>query len=216
MLQERELNNLIYNVEGYKRGMVAWVDLDGSNSVQRGIRPALIIQNDIGNKHSPTLIVAPLTTRKKRDMPTHLIMLKEKYKFLKSDSIVLLEQIVTVGKEKVGDYIGRLDTKDIVKLNTAISISLGLIEPQRNIIDIDTLKIIKSKVSAIKICDIMLSKCRDKEKNIDFVNDITQEKQDHIANLQRICLLNGLNMENYYEIKAVGAGNNEFRGVCSM
>ena len=80
------------------------------NSEQGGIRPVIIIQNDIGNKYSPTLIVLPITSEiKKENMPTHCILHKTEYNGLKVDSMVLAEQIRVIDKSRILDYIGYLD-----------------------------------------------------------------------------------------------------------
>lgn len=80
------------------------------NSEQGGIRPVIIIQNDIGNKYSPTLIVLPITSEiKKENMPTHCILHKSLKNGLKVDSMVLAEQIRVIDKSRILDYIGYLD-----------------------------------------------------------------------------------------------------------
>ena len=80
------------------------------NSEQGGIRPVIIIQNDIGNKYSPTLIVLPITSEiKKENMPTHCILHKSIKNGLKVDSMVLAEQIRVIDKSRILDYIGYLD-----------------------------------------------------------------------------------------------------------
>ena len=80
------------------------------NSEQGGIRPVIVIQNDIGNKYSPTLIVLPITSEiKKENMPTHCILHKSIKNGLKVDSMVLAEQIRVIDKSRILDYIGHLD-----------------------------------------------------------------------------------------------------------
>lgn len=80
------------------------------NSEQGGIRPVIIIQNDIGNKYSPTLIVLPITSEiKKENMPTHCVLHKSVKNGLKVDSMVLAEQIRVIDKSRILDYIGYLD-----------------------------------------------------------------------------------------------------------
>ena len=79
-------------------------------SEQGGIRPVIIVQNDIGNKHSPTVIVLPMTSEiKKSNMPTHCIIHKSERNGLKVDSMVLAEQIRVIDKSRLQDYIGFLD-----------------------------------------------------------------------------------------------------------
>ena len=80
------------------------------NSEQGGIRPVIVIQNDIGNKYSPTLIVLPITSEiKKENMPTHCILHRSIKNGLKVDSMVLAEQIRVIDKSRILDYIGYLD-----------------------------------------------------------------------------------------------------------
>ena len=80
------------------------------NSEQGGIRPVIVIQNDIGNRYSPTLIVLPITSEiKKENMPTHCILHRSIKNGLKVDSIVLAEQIRVIDKSRILDYIGYLD-----------------------------------------------------------------------------------------------------------
>ena len=80
------------------------------DSEQGGIRPVIIVQNDIGNKHSPTVIVLPMTSEiKKSNMPTHCIIHKSEKNGLKVDSMVLAEQIRVIDKSRLQDYIGFLD-----------------------------------------------------------------------------------------------------------
>ena len=108
-----------------KRGEIYAVDFGaGFGSEQGGIRPSLILQNDIGNKHSPTTIVAAITGRKtKAALPTHVKIMA---KGLKTESTVLLEQIRTIDKARLGEYIGRLDSKTLAAVDRAIVVSLGI------------------------------------------------------------------------------------------
>ncbi len=105
-----------------KRGEIYYANLDGAKgSEEKGIRPVLIIQNDIGNKYSNTTIVAPITSKiNKTKLPTHIII---KNKIL-LNSLVMLEQIRTLDKNRLGSCIGNLDCKDMEKVNECIKISL--------------------------------------------------------------------------------------------
>lgn len=94
-------------------------------SEQGGLRPVLVIQNDIGNKHSPTIIAAAITSQiNKAKLPTH-IELKGEIFGLNKDSVVLLEQIRTLDKRRLKEKIGDLDTQTMEEVNKAILISLG-------------------------------------------------------------------------------------------
>ena len=110
-----------------KRGEIYYADLSPVvGSEQGGIRPVLIVQNDVGNKHSPTIIAAAITSqRDKNHLPTHIEVQADKCGLAK-DSIVLLEQIRTIDKKRLRDKMGELDLRSMNKVNTALSISFGL------------------------------------------------------------------------------------------
>ncbi|MGE5558873.1 MAG: type II toxin-antitoxin system PemK/MazF family toxin [Bacillota bacterium] len=97
-------------------------------SEQGGLRPVLVLQNDIGNTYSPTTIVAAITSQiKKGKLPTHVELSAQRYG-LEKDSVILLEQIRTVDKQRLREKITRLDEKTMMKVNMALIISLGLPE----------------------------------------------------------------------------------------
>ena len=110
-----------------KRGEIYYADLSPVvSSEQGGIRPVLIVQNDVGNRHSPTVIAAAITSqRDKSKLPTHIEVSADKCGLAK-DSIVLLEQIRTIDKKRLKDRMGELDLTSMNKVNTALSISFGL------------------------------------------------------------------------------------------
>ena len=97
-------------------------------SEQGGVRPVLIIQNDIGNRFSPTVIVAAITAKiQKAKLPTHVELSAEAHGF-ERDSVVLLEQIRTIDKQRLTDKITHLDDETMKKVNESLSISVGLID----------------------------------------------------------------------------------------
>ncbi|MBS4021638.1 MAG: type II toxin-antitoxin system PemK/MazF family toxin [Dethiobacter sp.] len=112
-----------------KRGYIFFADLSPVvGSEQGGIRPVLIIQNDVGNKYSPTVIVAAITSHiEKAKLPTHVEVEAKEYG-LEKDSVILLEQIRTIDKQRLLDKVTELDEKVMQKVNQAAKISLGLIE----------------------------------------------------------------------------------------
>ncbi|HJV45470.1 MAG TPA: type II toxin-antitoxin system PemK/MazF family toxin [Bacillota bacterium] len=112
-----------------KRGDVYFADLSPVvGSEQGGVRPVLIIQNDIGNRFSPTVIVAAITAQiQKAKLPTHVEIDAKSYGFDR-DSVILLEQIRTIDKQRLTDKITHLDDEMMDKVNEAIQISLGLID----------------------------------------------------------------------------------------
>ncbi len=112
-----------------RRGDIFYADLSPVvGSEQGGVRPVLVVQNDIGNKYSPTVIVAAITSRiNKAKMPTHIEIKGEEYG-LSKDSVVLLEQIRTIDKKRLKEKIGHIDDSAIDKINEAVSVSLGLMD----------------------------------------------------------------------------------------
>ncbi|MBR2087756.1 MAG: type II toxin-antitoxin system PemK/MazF family toxin [Oscillospiraceae bacterium] len=110
-----------------KRGEIYYADLSPVvGSEQGGIRPVLIVQNDIGNRHSPTVIAAAITSRlDKAKLPTH-ISLDAASCGLTKDSIVLLEQIRTIDKRRLKDRMGAIDHESMNRVDNALSISFGL------------------------------------------------------------------------------------------
>ncbi len=109
------------------RGDIYYADLSPVvGSEQGGLRPVLVIQNDVGNKYSPTVIIAAITSQlTKAKLPTHIELNKEKYN-LNKDSVVLLEQIRTLDKRRLQEKIGSLDVVMMQKVDLAVMISLGI------------------------------------------------------------------------------------------
>ena len=110
-----------------KRGYLYYADLSPVvGSEQGGVRPVLIIQNDIGNKYSPTVIVAAITSQiNKAKLPTHIEISAHEY-VLNKDSVILLEQIRTIDKKRLREKIGCLDKNMMLKVDNSLQISLGL------------------------------------------------------------------------------------------
>ena len=111
-----------------KRGDMFYADLSPVvGSEQGGIRPVIIIQNDIGNKHSPTVIAAAITSQTgKNKLPTH-IEIDGGSSGLKSDSVVLTEQIRTIDKSRLKEKIGHIDDNSLMnRINNALGVSFGL------------------------------------------------------------------------------------------
>ncbi len=111
-----------------KRGDMFYADLSPVvGSEQGGVRPVLIIQNDMGNKYSPTVIAAAITSQtNKTKLPTH-IELDENTEGLKSNSVILTEQIRTIDKSRLKERIGHIDDTEVMnKINNALGVSFGL------------------------------------------------------------------------------------------
>ncbi len=120
----RSVNELIV-----KRGDIYYADLSPViGSEQGGVRPVVIVQNDIGNKYSPTVIAAAITSQiNKAKLPTHIEMDAQEYG-LPKDSVILLEQIRTIDKRRLKEKIGHLDDELMEKVNEALNVSFGLLE----------------------------------------------------------------------------------------
>lgn len=110
-----------------RRGEIYYADLSPVvGSEQGGLRPVLIVQNDVGNRHSPTVIAAAITSRQeKAKLPTH-IQLDSRTCGLAKDSVVLLEQIRTLDKQRLREKMGSLDAGSMNAVNSALSVSFGL------------------------------------------------------------------------------------------
>lgn len=113
-----------------KRGDILMVELPNNenSNIQSGFRPVLVVQNNIGNRYSPTVIVVPLTSKiKKLEMPTHELIEEKEAIGLKVNSMVLCEQITTIDKKKVKNKIGRVLSNEVMeKVTRACAISLAI------------------------------------------------------------------------------------------
>lgn len=114
----------------FRRGDIYMANLNPfRGSEQGGTRPVLVLQNDTGNFHSPTLIVTPLTTQEKKNLPTHYRL--GHTKGLNEPSVVLLEQIKTIDKCRISRYLGKLTEEQMLAVEQAVQISLGIIQGRR-------------------------------------------------------------------------------------
>ena len=110
-----------------KKGDLYFADLSPvTGSEQGGVRPVLVVQNDVGNKYSPTIIVAAITSKKnKADLPTH-VAIDADGNGLSKNSIILMEQLRTIDKRRLKERIGTTDKTRLPEVNEALSVSLGI------------------------------------------------------------------------------------------
>lgn len=109
-----------------KRGEIYYADLSPViGSEQAGVRPVLIVQNDVGNKFSPTIIAIAITSKQKVKLPTHIDIEGTKYG-LDKDSVILAEQIRTLDKKRLREKVGKVDDETMEKVKKAIEISFGI------------------------------------------------------------------------------------------
>ena len=120
-------NSTVKNTGMIRRGEIYYADLSPVvGSEQGGLRPVLVVQNDVGNKYSPTVIVSAITSQiNKAKLPTNIELPASNYG-LNKDSVVLLEQLRTIDKRRLQDLIGYVEPECMDKINNAMSISLGL------------------------------------------------------------------------------------------
>lgn len=123
---------MMNNSKQVRRGDIYVINTDVSTlgekcgSEQGGVRLGIIVQNDRGNKASSTTIICPLTSRHKKQLPTHHILYNVKYPFLDSCSVVLAEQIQTIDKSRLIKYIGSIDEDDMMMVDSCLIKSLEL------------------------------------------------------------------------------------------
>ena len=129
-----------------KRGDIYYADLSPVvGSEQGGLRPVLIVQNDIGNRYSPTVIAAAITSRlSKAKLPTHIDIMGS-HVGLSKDSVILLEQIRTLDKRRLREKMGHLDEETMTSVNNAIEVSFGLSEREREKRAVDKISLRKSE-----------------------------------------------------------------------
>lgn len=113
----------------FNRGSIFWCNLSKNSNnnrtnVQRGMRPVVLISNNIGNNHSPTITVIPLTTKTKHPLPTHVFV--EGKNVLPAPSVALCEQIITIDKLQLGDKLGELSADELRAINKSLIIALSL------------------------------------------------------------------------------------------
>lgn len=118
----KQYNNIVP-----KRGDIFIVRFDGVGSEQQGLRPAVILQNDVGNQCSTTVLVAPLSTRCYKQLPTH-VFLSSKRTALRADSIAMMEQVRVMDKSRLMYRVASVPDKEMESINRALLISFGLVE----------------------------------------------------------------------------------------
>ena len=115
------------SIKAVKRGEIYYADLRPViGSEQGGIRPVLIVQNELGNKYSPTVIVATITSKEKANLPTHVRLNTTLSNGLKINSVVLCEQVRTIDKSRLKTMIGNAGSKEMNEISKAMKISLDI------------------------------------------------------------------------------------------
>ena len=183
----------------FKRGEIYWFDFGiAKGSEQGGIRPAMIIQNDIGNKYSPTVIVCPITSQiKKKEWPTH-VYLSDYIKYgLRRPSQVITEQMKTTDKSQLGDYIGIIDKVVMDRVDKAIEISVN-VGSAKHLSEPREIKVIKEKVEDIKDLDRFISMWFSKNNDTERIQDYIEDREIAIKDLEKYAEMNNINYRKYY------------------
>ncbi len=185
-----------------KRGDIFWADLgnSGGGCEQGGVRPVVILQNNIGNRYSPTVIVAAITSQSnKAKLPTHVEISSQEYG-LNKDSLILLEQIRTLDKRRLKGYVSTLSTTDMENVDRALGVSIEI-----NTKDPIALEKVYEIKGIKKFIQIWLEKSSDLkaiEEDLLNLKLLTKELKDY-------CLMKKINIEYYIDLEEIyGSGYN--------
>lgn len=195
-MNKNTINNRVVEI---MRGDIFFADLGDDNIVgseQRGQRPVLIIQNNTGNKFSPTIQVAVITSQlSKAKLPTHVEVGCSQG--LLVDSVILTEQIKTIDKQRLTTYIGKLDTKTLRKVNRAIAISLSVGEYE----ELNrTYIIIRNKISEIHRIEAAIQELDSHGLlSESMFKTLYDDMQHKLIVLEKFCSLNYINYLDYYK-----------------
>jgi mRNA interferase MazF len=188
-------------IRQYKRGDICWINFGDTNgSEQGGVRPAIIIQNDIGNKFSPTIVVCAITSRfKKKELPTHINLENYLECGLERPSQVMTEQISTKDKSTITGYIGSVDSETMNKIDTAIEISVQ-VGKAKNVSESREIKSVKVKAEKIKTLDSFLVEAffTGKQRNMKAIEELVQEREDRLKDLEKFANSYNIDYKNYY------------------
>ena len=177
------------------RGQIYWCDFGSEKiqGVQSGIRPAIILSNNVGNKFSPTIIVSAITSRieKSNKVPTHL---KINNCGLRTESVVLLEQVYTINKNKLGNYIGCIDEVNLKRINKIIDISMKEVKNIDKIANNLREEIERQLKDIYAYEDVIRT-----TKNNTIVNELLKERENLLIKLDEYCSDNGYEYKMFYE-----------------
>lgn len=181
------------------KGSIVWVNLRGNEgSEQGGVRPCIVISNDIGNKFSPVVTVAVITSKlSKAKLPTHVeVGIREG---LKKDSIILCEQIRTIDETRIGDCLGKISKDKMKELDKAINVSLALGEAGINFMSLVEKTAIK-KAKLVYETDGAIRLMNEMGENLSLTRRYIQLREDRLNELEYYCRMNKLNYRDYYSI----------------
>lgn len=186
-----------------KRGQIYLVKFEnGVGSEQNGIRPIVVVSNNLANKYSPVVLVSPITSKfSKKPIPTH-VTLNYKECGLLTESQVLCEQIYSVDKTRLGNYIGIATDKDIEELNRALEVSIEIGSAER-MFDYNSrqIKIAKEKVEDIVSIEKTITKLNRKKVPSELIEDLLNERELKLKDLEMYCDNYKLNYRDFYKVE---------------
>lgn len=176
----------MYREMEIKRGMVFYVDLGHENkegSEQKGTRPCVVVQNDIGNKYSSTVIISLVTSKlNKKKLPTHVMLNEE---FLPMNSMIMTEQTVTVDKSRLRDYFGMVNNETQSNIDKAMAISFGL----------HTREVANNKLTEINTTEKIIIKWIYQGKSLIALEDTIKDLNILIKEYRMYCMKNNMRDE---------------------
>ena len=186
-------------VDLIRRGQIYEIDFGTPmGSEQGGVRPAVVIQNDIGNKYSPTIIVCPITSRfSKKELPTHIAIKEFENAGLDRLSQVLAEQISTKDKRKVLRYIGSIDSMTMGMIDRAIEISVQVGQNKLNS-ESREVSVVKRMVKEIEELDSFVRMWLSYNNDIEPIKEQMKERELKIKSLEKYANDKKINYRNYY------------------
>ena len=192
-----EVNNVSRIV---KRGDIFYIDcgVQENSSVQGGVRPCIVIQNNRGNRYSPVVIVAVITSKiNKTKLPTHVLIGKECG--LDTDSVILLEQIRPIDKNKLGTYLGKATSSIIDKVDKAIQISLEVGEGKSCTMSNEE-KVANVKANSVKSIDTTIKELLRENEPLDMIEKYMTKRENRIEELNNYCMRNNLDYKKFYNM----------------
>lgn len=196
------------------RGEIYLYDFGSQNgSIQSGLRPIIVVSNKMANKFSPVVTVCPITSRfSKKELLTHVRIDYERCN-MRMPSQVLTEQIFTINKSALSEsnYIGILCKEDIEKLNKALEVSIEVGEAEK-MFDANArqIKVAKDKAKSIHELDNFIKMWLGKDKPIDMIYDLIEERRARENDLRKFCESFNLDYTDYYK-ESINLGRTESR-----
>lgn len=178
-----------------KRGDIFWYNFrEKEGSLQRGLRPVVVVQNNVGNKFSPTVIVAVITSQIKNNQPTQVNIKNYEEAGLKAPSKILTEQLKTIDKNFLLDYIGKLDGDTMKELDKALVVSIGTASTKPRWVEMIEKKVKRINFKELQIYDVKVSGY----SNGGYYEKLNNELKEMLGELKYICSQKGVDYKGFY------------------